>query len=80
MDNAEKLVLDGLSEITGLSADELRELRTTNLFESGILDSLSFVNLLTRIEDGCGKRFSLRTGKLGSFATVDALIAATEAL
>ncbi len=52
----------------------------TDLFEAGILDSLKFVELLVRLEDVFGRKFSLEELEIDSFRSVSriaALVAGT---
>ena len=80
VNNAEQIVLESLAEITGLESEELTEIRMSNLFENGILDSLSLVNLLTRIEKKSKAHIDIRLLKPENILTIDALIAMTAAL
>ena len=78
--NAERIVLDCLSEITGLENEELKEIRAINLFENDILDSLSFVNLLTHLEEMCNTHIDFSLFKPKNLTTIDELIAMVAAL
>lgn len=51
MNNVEIIVLESLSDITGLDIESLNSANNINLFKEGILDSLSFVNLIGDIEE-----------------------------
>ena len=72
--NIEKLIFENMSEMTGLEEDELEEIRENNLFEDGILDSLSLVNLIGMMEDELGVKVNLASRKLEEFANINAII------
>lgn len=66
----ERIVCEELSELTGLSVEELADLREENLFESGILDSLSLMTLITALKSRLGLDISLKKYSVKEFATI----------
>ena len=71
-----ELVIASLAQITGLDPSEVETLGDLNLFENGILDSLSFVNLISLVEQGSGKSFDLSRFSVENASTMDTLIEA----
>lgn len=74
MNEAKRIVLNGLSEITGLSKDELEEIKNENLFEMGILDSLSLAGLLIWIKDETGLVIDLSKYLPEEYSSIQTLI------
>ncbi len=66
----EKIVCEEMAELTGLSVEELEGLREEDLFESGILDSLSLMTLLTALQTRLGITLSLKDHSVRDFSTV----------
>jgi len=73
-ERAEAIMLNGLVEITGLSHEELAEIRSDNLFELGILDSLAMGGLISWLDDETGFSPDLSKCRPEDFSSVDALI------
>lgn len=73
-DNVESIVYDILSDITGQERDELTEYSQENLFESGIMDSLSLIDFFIRFQEKTGIKFSFSDFKVDDFKCIDTLI------
>lgn len=72
--DVEKIVYEELSTLTGLKPDELTGLCEENLFEAGILDSLSLMALLTAVKDRLGCTVNLRDHTAKDFSTIPSII------
>ncbi len=69
----EKIVVESMSEITGLDVDSINKIRSVNLFEKGILNSLSLVSLLNYIEEKTDKKIEIRNCKLEDFISIESI-------
>lgn len=78
--NNEQIVFNILSELTGLRSDELQNIRTLNLFENGILDSLSLVRFMNELEEQLHQKIDINACQIDNFSTIDALIDLTSHL
>lgn len=74
MNNYESIVLESLSEITGLDSEELQQIKKDNIFENGILDSLSLVTLVSKIEKKANIEINISDCKLEDFASIEKII------
>lgn len=71
--NHEQIVFRILSELTGLKSEELQNIRTLNLFENGILDSLSLVRFMNELEEKLNQKINISACQIENFSTIDAL-------
>ena len=73
-------VYESLSYITGLSAEELSDIKDSDLFESGILDSLSFVQCITDVQENTGLNINITELDMTKCSTITELIDTLEEL
>lgn len=66
-----EIILNALSDITGLDTEELRENADVNLFEEGILDSLSLTSFVNTVARESGKTITFKNIDLEKFTTVN---------
>lgn len=78
--NYEELVLDLLADITGLEPQELAENKDINLFESGVLDSLSLSGMIASVEEEIGKTINITDFCIKDFSTINAIVHILEEL
>lgn len=69
----EKIVIESMSEVTGLNMDSLKKIKSVNLFDKGIINSMSLVSLLTQIENRIDKRIEIRDCKLEDFISIESI-------
>jgi D-alanine--poly(phosphoribitol) ligase subunit 2 len=74
--DAEKIVLDAVEEVLGL--DGLEDSKDLNLLDEGLVDSLSAVYLMVRIEEMLGIKIDISQMTPKDFSTVNSIIAAVE--
>ncbi|MDF0479562.1 D-alanine--poly(phosphoribitol) ligase subunit DltC [Vagococcus sp. PNs007] len=65
-------ILDILEDLTG--TDEVKEDLELDLFEEGLFDSLSAVQLLIELEEKCGKKVHVTKFKKAEWATPQKII------
>lgn len=66
-----------MQDVLGLDQSEMAENLDLDLFESGLVDSLAMVTLITDVERNIGSRIAIREMNPESFLTVSRL---TEAI
>lgn len=74
----DEIVLKCLKEITGLEIDDLRKIKDSNIYEIGLLDSLSLVNLIYEIETETGKKIDISKCSPNDFETIGKIIETVE--
>lgn len=79
-ETCQSIIIQELCELTGLEPEELHEIRELNLFENGILDSLSLIHLIKRLEDHLCWKINITAYQIEDFSTINALIALIEHL
>lgn len=72
----EKIVLDVMEEVLGLEG--LEDNRELNLLDEGLIDSLSAVYLMVRIEEIVGVNIDITQMTPEDFSTVHSIVAAVE--
>lgn len=78
MVNKKEVVYQCLSEITGLEPEELLDLQDEILFEAGILDSLSFVTFISKIEKNLQIKIDLSKINFDDFKTINTIVSYLE--
>lgn len=78
MNNVEKVIIDCLVDITGLDEDSLIDAKKLNVFENGILDSLSLVNLMSELEEKLNIEIDFSKLKQEDFSSIESIINAIE--
>lgn len=76
--SAQQAILNAMENILGLEAREMRENLDVNLFESGLLDSLALVSIITHVESSLGRKIDIKQINPESFLTVSLLSQAVE--
>lgn len=74
MNNTEKIVYEILESITGLEKADLEVVKDLNLFENGIIDSISFVGLINSFEKKTNKKCDLSKLKIEDVINIETLI------
>lgn len=69
-----EIVIDALSEITGLDKQNINSISDLNLFENGILDSLSLVNLIVLINEKLNLNIELIKCDVQDLKTLNSII------
>lgn len=78
--NIEEIVLNSMSNVTGLDVSELENVKDENLFEMGMLDSLSLVSFVTEVEEKLDIDINLTDAKLEDFTSLNTIIKYLEKL
>ena len=76
--SAQQAILNAMENILGLEADEMRENLDVNLFESGLVDSLALVSIITHVESSLGRKIDIKQINPESLLTVSLLSQAIE--
>ena len=72
-------ILNNMENVLGLPADEMADQLDMDLFEDGLIDSLSIIELMGAVERDLGIKISIKDMAPESFATVNAMAAAISA-
>ena len=72
-------ILKNMDDILGLPADEMADQLDLNLFEDGLIDSLSVIELMGAVERELGIKINIKEMTPEDLATVNAMAAAIEA-
>lgn len=67
------IIIESLADITGLDIDELKENCDMDLFSTGILDSMSVVNLISQIESKTNKVVDFTKHQPEEFLTINSI-------
>ncbi len=70
---AQQAILLAMEDILGLDKGEMQENLDLNLFESGLVDSLAMVTLITTVEESIGYKIAIKEIDPESFLTINLL-------
>lgn len=76
--NTQQAILKAMESILGLNAQEMLENLDIDLFDSGLVDSLALVTLITQVETTIGKPIDIKQIEPENFLTVNRLTAAID--
>lgn len=76
--NITDAVFATLENITGIEKSDLEENMDLDLLESGVLDSLSTVTMLTQLSEALNKELPLTQFSISDFKTVASIVEAIE--
>lgn len=71
-------ILKAMDEVIGLDSDEMKDMLDENLFETGLVDSLSVISLLQNIEETVGYKIDIKKMSPADFVTVNTMAKAIE--
>jgi D-alanine--poly(phosphoribitol) ligase subunit 2 len=71
--NTQQAILKAMEDILGLNAQEMRENLDIDLFDSGLVDSLALVSLITQVETSIGRKIDIKRIEPESFLTINRL-------
>ncbi len=74
--NAQQAILKAMEVVVGLEQEELMENLDLNLIESGLIDSLTIVSLISEVEKYVGKKIAIKQISPEDFITINKLTAA----
>lgn len=74
--NTEAIVYRAMENITGITKADFEEYKDVHLVESGILDSLSLISLLSEISSLAGKKILIENIRKEDLGSIDAFIRA----
>ncbi|MDI9472052.1 MAG: phosphopantetheine-binding protein [Bacillota bacterium] len=74
----QKAILTAMEEVLGLEEDDLIENLDLDLFESGLVDSLAIVSLISVIEGHIGGKIAIKQLSPEDFKTINKFTAAIQ--
>jgi D-alanine--poly(phosphoribitol) ligase subunit 2 len=69
----QKAILTAIDDILGLGHDEMMKNLDLDLFESGLVDSLAMVTLISQVEENIGRKIEIKKISPESFLTINSL-------
>ena len=72
--NIEKVVLEAAEEILGLSQEDMSENMDLNLWEEGLLDSISIASIIAYLEEHIHKTIDTEKLTAGDFISLNSII------
>ena len=70
----ETIVIENLTNITGLSSESIAKIKSDNLFKMGILNSLTLVSLMDMIENKMNLKIDIKQCEFSDFESVNSIV------